>query len=95
MPRVLGWRWRCASLRGYLCDSGTTKPTRDRCGWCRGSLVVERGLWGVFRWTEANRYPAEAALGLYRSHGHAEQATERRYPENVVVRFVREADLDG
>jgi hypothetical protein len=45
--------------------AGNGKPRSKTCTYCRGQLVTETGLWGVFEWRGDGRYRREAAENTF------------------------------
>lgn len=80
-------RHRCASSLGSVhCTRGNGRPTRQTCRHCRGILLIEKGLWGVFVWRGDGRYRLEDAI----STATREAVAERRCTEENqhVVRWI-------
>jgi hypothetical protein len=76
-------RYECRNNLSVLCTRGDGRPTRKTCVYCGGELRVETGVWGVFDWTQANRYPAEAANRAFPSRKQAEACADA---DNLVSR---------
>lgn len=55
-------------------EGGGKGPASGRCRYCRGRIVVQRGLWGVFVWRGDGDYPHERAGATRLSEGAAERA---------------------
>ena len=87
---------------GLLHSEGTGKgPASGKCRYCKGKIVTERGLWGVFAWTGTGRYPAEAAERTSTIKGAAQRRADtlNESPAEVrdlggwVVRWIPEGSL--
>lgn len=92
---ALGYFWECQHVdqvagHGIFHDKGYTKPTKERCSYCRGRIIVRRGLWGTFVWTGTGRYRAEDAKATFTSHARAQKAADKA---GLVARWIPEADL--
>lgn len=63
-------------------------PRSKTCTYCRGRLVVETGLHGVFVWTGDARYPAENAVKTFISPTAAEKYARAHAHDNLVGRWI-------
>lgn len=63
-------------------------PKSKTCTYCRGPLIVEEGLHGVFVWAGENRYPAENAVKTFVSPAAAEKFARANADKNYVVRWI-------
>ena len=83
-------------LAGHRHTRGDGTPTRARCEWCRGALVVQRGAYGTVLHSSRGRrgagvyYPHDA-LGFYRTRALADAAAVALGPEYVSRWFAVEA----
>jgi hypothetical protein len=81
------------------------RPRSERCTYCHGPLVVQSGLWCVFRWSGGRgRYSLDCAVSTHLSESAAGRACEKAHEAarsefgygsdeaNLVVRWVA---LDG
>ena len=71
---------------GYHHSKGDGQPRRKRCAYCKGTLYVLHGWWGLFTWTGTGQYYRTDALGLFRTERDAEHACTK--PDEQCVRWV-------
>lgn len=97
MTSKLATRYVCSNdgneAAGLRHTRGNGRPSRKACAYCKGSLRVHTGLWGVFTWTGDGRYPEAAALrtGTRESVLQAYVAGENErtgYEANLVLRWI-------
>ncbi|WP_280429780.1 hypothetical protein [Nocardia brasiliensis] len=72
------------------------KPRAKACTYCRGPLVVEYGVWGLFD-PYTKEHPESAAVRTFTSRaaadkGATEHAETHGYSNAVVVRWCRRGD---
>lgn len=77
-------RHHCMRNSSVMCTKGTGKGPK-KCKYCGSTIVVDAGHWGVFVWSEANRYDRDSAVKLYRSKTHAEGLASKL---DLVVRWI-------
>jgi hypothetical protein len=72
---------------------GVGKPQIKKCKYCGGKLLVFTGLWGVFTWTEMNRYPRVNAKKIFINLKRAEDYAKTEGRDTLVVRWIPENAL--
>lgn len=63
-------------------------PRSKNCTYCRGTLVIQEGLHGVFVWQGDARYPAVHAIKTFASPAAAEKFARANADKNYVVRWI-------
>lgn len=99
--RPLATRHACTLSRdpraGLMHTEGTGKgPASGRCKYCRGTVRVERGLYGVFTWRGDGDYPHSRAKDTRTTSGAADKLADRlndEQPNVWVVRWIPEYAL--
>ncbi len=91
--RKLAKRHYCISAAndGYRSQFHTKRdgaPRGKTCTYCRGKLVVQEGLHGVFVWAGDARYPVESAVKTFTSPAAAQKFADKNADKNYVVRWI-------
>lgn len=85
MARKFATRHRCSLRVSHQCSRGTGKGP-EKCRTCKGVMVRQIGLYGVFVWRGDGRYPEADALSMHRTEGAADKACEAN--ESYVSRWL-------